>query len=99
MRSPLPAPRPSSLPEVLPFGPAPGGCTLAPRLQRGCGNVHRRAAQRLTRARTRSEKPIDGDGKRADAPTGGVVHRVGDGRRHANESNLAKPLDPDRAEL
>src|ERR1700730_1336839 len=60
------------------------------------GNVT--AALRDRRTRPRSEKLIDSDGKRADAPTGGVVDRVGDGRRHANDSNLAEPLHPDLAE-
>ncbi|MDT5000087.1 MAG: hypothetical protein QOK12_2192, partial [Mycobacterium sp.] len=35
----------------------------------------------------------------ADAPAGGVVHRVGDGGRHADDPDLAETLGPDGAEL
>jgi hypothetical protein len=39
-----------------------------------------------------SQQLVRGDGQVADAFAGGVVDRVGDGRRHPDDGQLGKPL-------
>src|SRR5882672_2625235 len=51
---------------------------------------------RSTFANCGSEKLLDGDGKIAHPFAGGVIDRIGDGRRNADDSNLADPLRADR---
>ena len=57
-----------------------------------------RAERWMERPARRLQELVGGDRQGADTPAGGVEHRVGDGSRHADQADLADPLDPERSE-